>query len=113
MFPLSLQVLSYWWSCSTLMISSNETKADLFPLKMRPCLASCLASWMPRVEWGGIGWDVRRQVGSEPEIMSAFMPSLEEAQAVGVYTEKQALQYMGQKMRAPSKGGGRGAQQPS
>lgn len=51
------------------------------------------------------------QVGSEPDIMNAFVSSLEEAQSVGVYTEKQALNYIGQKMRAPGKGAPR--QQPS
>lgn len=56
---------------------------------------------------------VSLQVGSEPEIMNAFMASLEEAQAVGVYTEMQALQYIGHKMRAPPKAGARVRQQSS
>lgn len=37
--------------------------------------------------------------------MNAFIASLEEAQSVGVYTEKQALKYIGQKIRAQNKGG--------
>lgn len=53
------------------------------------------------------------QVGSEPEIMNAFMASLEEAQSVGVYTQKQALLYIGTKMRAPPKAGARAMRQQS
>lgn len=55
----------------------------------------------------------RAQVGSEPEIMNAFMASLEEAQSVGVYTQKQALLYIGTKMRVPPKAGARAMRQQS
>ncbi|CAN0533122.1 unnamed protein product, partial [Ectocarpus sp. 8 AP-2014] len=43
--------------------------------------------------------EIVQLVGSEPEIMNAFMASLEDSQSVGVYTQKQALLYIGTKMR--------------
>lgn len=57
--------------------------------------------------------EIVQLVGSEPEIMNAFMASLEEAQAVGVYTQKQALLYIGTKMRVPPKAGARAMRQQS
>eukprot|EP00903_Cladosiphon_okamuranus_P006791 g6619.t1 len=57
--------------------------------------------------------EIVQLVGSEPEIMNAFMASLEEAQSVGVYTQKQALLYIGTKMRVPPKAGARAMRQQS
>ncbi|CAM9727259.1 unnamed protein product, partial [Phaeothamnion confervicola] len=48
--------------------------------------------------------EIVQLVGSEPEIVSAFAASLEEAITSHVYTTEQALTYMGQKMRAPKAG---------
>lgn len=45
--------------------------------------------------------------------MNAFMASLEESQSVGVYTQKQALLYIGTKMRVPPKAGARAMRQQS
>lgn len=45
--------------------------------------------------------------------MNAFMASLEEAQSVGVFTQKQALTYIGTKMRTSPKAEARVSRLPS
>ncbi|KAG5186658.1 DNA-directed RNA polymerase III subunit RPC2 [Tribonema minus] len=45
--------------------------------------------------------EIVQLVGSEPHLVDAFGESIEEALAVGVMTQKQALKYIGRKMRNP------------
>jgi len=47
-------------------------------------------------------------VGSEPEIVNALALSLEEPVKLGIYTQKQALQYIGNKVRGKSSSLGSG-----
>eukprot|EP00047_Mylnosiga_fluctuans_P014364 m.37832 g.37832 ORF g.37832 m.37832 type:complete len:1129 (-) comp5470_c0_seq2:180-3566(-) len=42
-------------------------------------------------------------VGTEPEIIRLFLPSLEEASRLGVFTSAQALQFIGARIRAPKR----------
>ncbi len=93
--------------CQACLLRRNTRRLQLF------CRCCCCCDFLfPHGDDDGDD-DDDDQVGSEPEIMNAFMASLEEAQSVGVYTQKQALLYIGTKMRVPPKAGARAMRQQS